>query len=290
MESKSFAEGTEKMFRLLRYFSLASAGVIVVVISLLMVFFHHLSVEDLVNVGQRQNEILARAIGNHIWNRFGPYLSSIKEADGETILSRARTREISEELSPQIVGLPVSKVEILNLNGFIIYSTEEDEVGQNRSNETGFLAGRQGTAASELTLSSSTENAAQAAGEREMLSSYIPFHDADGTVVGVFEFYSDVTMLLADIDEHVLHVFVALLAGLGLLYVVLYQVVRRADKIIKTSTSNCSQMKLGCARAVDGWLRLRGLRISGAGKSIHVREKRFGRMSAIEYSVTNRTR
>jgi len=88
------------MFRLLRYFSLGSAGVIVVVISLLMVFFHHLSVEDLVNVGQRQNEILARAIDNHIWNRFGPYLSSIKEADGETILIRARTREISEEPSP----------------------------------------------------------------------------------------------------------------------------------------------------------------------------------------------
>ena len=117
------------MFRLLRYFSLASAGVIVVVISLLMVFFHHLSVEDLVNVGQRQNEILARAIGNHIWNRFGPYLSSIKEADRETILSGTRTREISEEPSSQILGLPVSKVEVLNLKGFIIYSTEEDKVG-----------------------------------------------------------------------------------------------------------------------------------------------------------------
>ena len=74
------------MFRLIRYFSLASAGAIITVILLLMIFFRHLSIEDLVNVGERQNEILTRSIGNHIWNQFGPHLSSIEEADRETIL------------------------------------------------------------------------------------------------------------------------------------------------------------------------------------------------------------
>ena len=152
------------------------------------------------------------------------------------------------------------------------------------------MAARQGTAASELAVSSSTENAAQAAGEREILSSYIPFHDADGTVVGVFEIYSDVTALLTDIDEHVLHVFVALLAGLGLLYVVLYQVVRRADKIIKSQHIELKSNELGLRDSGRRLARPRGLLISGAGKSIRVREKRFGRMSAIEYSVTNRAR
>jgi len=218
------------MFRLLYHFSLTSAVVIVVVITLLMIFFRHLSVEDLVNVGERQNEILTRSIGNFVWTEFGPHLRSIKGADRNTVIRQARTEEISRKLLPQIMGLPVLRVEMINLTGVIVFSTQRDRIGQDRSGDTGFSAAREGRAASKI---SAMANSAQAIGDVDVLSSYVPFRDADGTVVGVFHIYSDITQLLADIDKHVLHVLIALLAALGLLYIVLYQVVRRADKTLR---------------------------------------------------------
>lgn len=222
------------MFKLLRYFSLASAGVIFAIVTLLMIFFYYLSVEDLIRVGERQNEILARSIGNHFWTDFGPYLSEIKEADRETVVSKARTREISENLLPQIKGLPVLKVEILNLNGVIIFSTIGKLIGEEISNDTGFFSARDGRTTSEITRLKDGDELAQFAAGSEILSSNLPFRDDEGKVVGVFEIYSDITLLWADIEKHVLIVFAALLFALSLLYVILYQVVRRADKILKS--------------------------------------------------------
>ncbi len=221
------------MFRLLRYFSLASAGAIFVVIALLMVFFRHLSVEDLINIGERQNEILARSIGNHVWSNIGPNFSSIKEADRETILNKPETREISRILSIQIKGLPVLKVDFLNLKGFIIFSTARNQIGEDRSRAAEFISALNGRPVSKITQLNAGDDVARMAGDSEILLSYLPFRDDKGKVVGVFRVFSETTSLLADIDKHVLHVFIALLAALSLLYFVLYQVVRRADNTIK---------------------------------------------------------
>ncbi len=222
------------MFRLLRYFSLAGAATVIIVIAVLMIFFHHLTVEDLINVGERQNEFLTRLIGNDIRSHFGPYLYSINVEDGKTVLTDTRTREISKNLSLLIKGLPVLRVNILNLKGLIIYSTERGKIGIGKRSDAGFIAAREGRAFSRIALLNDGGDRAQSAENLDILSSYLPFRSDDGNVVGVFEIDSDITSLLTDIDEHVLHVFLALLVALGVLYVVLYQVVRRADKTIKS--------------------------------------------------------
>jgi PAS domain S-box-containing protein len=223
------------MFRLLRYFSLASAGaiIVIVIVILLMIFFRHLSVEDLINVGERQNETLALLIGNNISNQFGPHFNSLKEADKETVLREARTKEISHKLLPMIKGIPVIKIEILNLKGLIIFSTTQGKVGEDRSDRPHFISARDGHLASQLTKLSDGKSLATAADELDVISSYIPFRNDRGNIVGVFEIYSNISMLIDDINKHVLHVFIALLAALSLLYVVLFQVIRRADKTIK---------------------------------------------------------
>ncbi len=220
------------MFNLLRNFSLTSACVIVFIVAVLMVFFRHLTVEDLINVGERQNEILTRSIGNSIWDRFGPYLSSIKEADRETVLSKAKTEEISKRLTSQVEGLSVLAVNILNLKGIIIFSTSRNQINEDRSNDAGYIAAREGRVASRTTVSGD-DDLSKIAGNSEILASYQPFRNSAGTVVAIFEIISDVTLLVEDINKHIVHVFFALLAALSLLYVVLYQFVRRADKTIK---------------------------------------------------------
>ncbi len=221
------------MFRLLRYFSLASAAVIIIVIAVLMFFFHHLSVEDLVRVGERQNELLARSIGNHLSDDFGPYFQLVKEADGETAETKLKVKEISKKIAPHIEGLPVLKVEILNLRGMIVFSTESEQMGRDMGRDPNFIAARAGQRISKIKLLNSDSKSAQKVGQIESLASYQPFYDDEGKMVGVLQVYSDTASLYADIDKHVLYVFLALSTALGLLYLVLHQIVRRADKIIK---------------------------------------------------------
>jgi PAS domain S-box-containing protein len=221
------------MFKLLRHFSLVSACAIFVLIGVLMVFFRHVSVEDMINLGERQNEIVARAIGNHITAYFGPLPNLIDERDGETDRGNARAREISARLSTQIQNLPVLKVGILNLEGHVIVSSAMEEVGSIRTKDAAFLSARKGHLASVRNPSIDKGEISQASGDSDTLSSFLPLHNEAGVVVGVFEIDSDLTSLLEDIDKHVLHVFGALLIALILLYSVLYQVVRRADRTIK---------------------------------------------------------
>tara|TARA_R110002096_G_scaffold137810_1_gene291318 strand:+ start:14076 stop:15422 length:1347 start_codon:yes stop_codon:yes gene_type:complete len=221
------------MFRLLRYFSLASAAVIVIVIAVLMFFTQHLSVEDLVRLGERQNEILARSIGNNLSDDFGPYFQSVKEADIETAETKSKAGEISESIALQIEGLPVLKVEFLNLKGIVIFSTRSEQAGRDMSRDPDFIAARKGQRTSKIKLLNSDSKSAQKAEQVKSLASYQPFYDDEGKVVGVLQVYSDTTSLFADIDKHVFYVFLALSTALGLLYLVLHQIVRRADKIIK---------------------------------------------------------
>ncbi len=221
------------MFKLLRYFSIASAIGIILIVALLMIFFRHLSVEDLINVGQRQNEILAQSVGNHIWEDFGAYLSRVKDAENESALSGEKTQEIAADLATQIKNLPVLRVDILNLKGLVLFSTAPEQSTRNRQTDPGFVTASGGMPASQIIHLAADDPIAQSLGSQDILSSYLPFYDNQGKVVGAFQIFSDTTLLLADIDHHVLHVFLALAAALGLLYIILFQVIRRADQTIK---------------------------------------------------------
>src|SRR5574341_431240 len=69
--------------------------------------------------------------------------------------------------------------------------------------------------------------------DRDLISSYVPIYGSEGQVEGVMEVYDDVTPLLDRIAQTQRTVIVGLIVALGLLYGVLYAIVRRADSLIK---------------------------------------------------------
>ena len=66
-----------------------------------------------------------------------------------------------------------------------------------------------------------------------MVESYLPIANMDGPPEGVFELYTDVTPLIANINRSTLTVVFGLLAIFGALYGTLYLIVRRASGIMK---------------------------------------------------------
>jgi len=222
------------VFKLQRYFSIASAVAIIVVTVAFAFLYRQNAVTNLSRIIEVQNVGLAQSFANIIWPRYEAYVTSITRIDIATLRARAETPEIHETLKALTTGLPVLKVKMYSLDGITVYSSEFTEIGDSKKGNAGFEATvRQGVPS---TKSSFRETFLSFHGEvrnRHLIESYLPIRGPDGKVEGVFELYADVTPLIGEIGERTTTVVLYLLVGLGLLYAVLYLIVRRADGIMR---------------------------------------------------------
>ncbi len=222
------------MFNLLRYFSLTSAAVILVLALAMQAAYRQTAVDDLIAMAERHNVALAQSFSNTIWSRFSSYVTSVSRADGETLRAHPETRNIHKALKTLTTGLPVLKVKIYNLDGLTVYSSEPSQMGVDKSENPRFLsAAHKGTPASSLTYRDTFSAFSSIVYDREIVETYIPVRGAGGRIEGVFELYSDVTPLMAQIRTKSFLFVVGILLAFGLLYAILFLVVRRADRILK---------------------------------------------------------
>lgn len=220
------------MFRLVRFFfvtSLLAAAAIIVA----FVLYRQDEVDRLIEVVESQNTALAQSFSNSIWPRYASFVRSASELDEDALRARPEIRKIGEALKTISEGLPVLKVKIYNLEGLTVFSSEPSEIGQDKGNNPGFFAAaRDGIAASKLTYRNAISSFEGTVQHRNLVESYLPIRQGSGPVEGVFELYTDVTPVLAAAKRPA-NLMVALSLMLGLLYVMLFLIVLRADRIIK---------------------------------------------------------
>ena len=222
------------MFRLFRYYSIASAIAIIVVTVALVVIYRQNAIGELVEISERQNVTLARSFANTVWPEFSSYVTSVRERDGDTLRARPETRRIHETLAAITNGLPVLKIKIYNLDGLTVYSSAPEQIGDDKSKNPGFLkAARKGRPASKLSYRDTFGAFDRTVHDRDLIESYLPIQGSAGATEGVFELYTDVTPLMHRIDRMTVRLVVISLLAFGLLYGVLALIVRRADGILK---------------------------------------------------------
>ncbi|MDT3670002.1 MAG: EAL domain-containing protein [Aromatoleum sp.] len=222
------------MFRLSRYFSLAS-GVAVILMTMLLSWVYRSSeiVEHTGMAGSR-NEVLARGFSNVVWPAFGLAVVDSAGLDADALRERPVTRQLHARLGELSAGVPIIKIKIYDLNGTAVFSSVPREIGEDKRSNPGFLAARDGRVMSELVhrgRMSVTEGEIE---DVDVVSSYIPIRSEEGgTVRAVFELYTDVTADVAEIRGDSLRVLFGLFAIFGAFYVVLMLIVRRADQILQ---------------------------------------------------------
>jgi diguanylate cyclase (GGDEF)-like protein len=222
------------MFRLTRTYSVASFLGIVLVTIALGIFYKTVAVRSLIVHETLSNVSLTQSISNTLWPAYADFVSRAATIPPPELGRQPEISRLQEDVLQKINGLRVVKIKIYNLDGLTVYSTEPKQIGEDKSRNSAFLKAKAGHTESDLVFRdhfSATEGIIE---NRNLLSSYVPIRKTpNDPVEGVFEIYSDVTPLVAEIERTEYTVLAGVTVLLFLLYLFLLLIVRRADRIIK---------------------------------------------------------
>jgi signal transduction histidine kinase len=239
------------MFRLQRYFTITSFIAFILIAILLGYFYRTLAFADLIATNESKNVALTQTFSNSLWPDFAPFVAEAGSMTAEELQAHPRTQELYEQVQTQMEGLSVVKVKVYNLEGLTAFSSERAQIGQDKSDNAGYLSARAGLVASELTFRDSFSAFEQTIEDRNVFSSYVPIYGSSGNIEGVFEVYDDVTPLVQRLEQTQRNIILGVAGILAVLYLVLFIIVRRADHIIRQQYQELAQSEVALRQARD---------------------------------------
>lgn len=221
------------MVKLRKSFAFASLIGITIVTIVLATWYRLIALDALVEQETRGNVSLARSFANSVGTEFLDFVKVSSSLDREALLQSPGLRPLDTKIKQQMRGLSVVKIKVYGLNGMTVYSTDTKQIGDDKSNNPGFLQAKAGEPTSELTFRNEFYSFEGVVVDRNLLATYLPVIDPKTLAVGaVFELYSDVTPLLNRLQKAQLQIVISVIAILGLLYTFLFTIVSRAEKLI----------------------------------------------------------
>jgi len=184
----------------------------------------------LVRAGTHAAEIVAQGFTNSVWPQIRDAILGQSEQSDEALRTRAETRRIDGLLRAFLAGTDIVKVKIYDLDGRAIYSSEFDDIGQDKTAQAPYEAAKRGTIGSALTFRERMNGFDGPRADAHVLGTYVPIFGAPGTVDGVFEFYSDQTGVVADARARLWLLAASLAPTLLVLHAVLSFYVWRVDR------------------------------------------------------------
>lgn len=220
------------MFRLLRYFSVTSLIAFVIVTVALALFSRQAAITDLLQLGESKNVALTQAFANSLWPAFAPFVAAAADYPADELSTRPEITELKQAVLAQMDGTTTVKLKVYNLDGLTVFSTQENQIGEDKQTNAGFVTARNGNIVTELSHRDTFSAFEGTIENRDMISSYIPVR-VDGEIQGVAELYDDVTPLLQRIETTQRNIVLVVVIILSILYTILFFLVGYADRVIK---------------------------------------------------------
>ena len=198
---------------------------------ILSAIFHHFSVVNLKDIGERDSVALTQSFANTLGPELIEWVGEAATLSAEEIKEHEQTQQLLAQAKQQMRATDVSKIKIYALNGKTVFSSEVRQIGEDKSANAGFLAALSGKVATELTYRDKFSAFERVILNRNLLATYLPIRDRQtARVVVVFELYNDVTELLEEIKRTGQLVMVAVVLVLLAMFGAQYLFVRHANR------------------------------------------------------------
>ncbi|MFO7603787.1 MAG: EAL domain-containing protein [Gammaproteobacteria bacterium] len=221
-------------FRLLRYFTLVSLISIVLTTLLLGSWLRSIAVDNLITSEERHNVTLARSMARSLWPQYSALLRSAATMPAAALGQQPEIKSIEQQLNAHYQGVGIVKVKLYDLNGLTLFSSDVTEIGSVKQGQAPFERARAGEVVSQLSFRDHAYAHQERIEKRNIVSSYVPLRPSEtGPIEAVFELYKDVTPLVSDIENTQWNVVLGIAIILTLLFLVLFVVVRYADRVIR---------------------------------------------------------
>ena len=226
-------DGRVRPFRLTRFFSISSLLGILVVTAALFGAYRELMLRTLVEHESRANADVTRAFANSVWERYRGFVLGPPARTRADLLADPVLHQLHADLMAKISGLDITKVKIYNLDGLTVFSTDEKQIGEDKRDNPGFREASAGQVSSVFVFREKFDAFEGTLSNRNLVASYIPVRSKEnGQIEGVFEVYTDITDSLELQRQAQWKVAGLVMALLGVLYVFLFFIVRKADRVI----------------------------------------------------------
>lgn len=222
-------------FRLLRYFSAASFVIILLATGSLTGLQQRLAVEDLIHAQEKHHVLLTRSIANGHWDEFSGLSAAASTLDAGALRNHPEVARLQQLVQREFSGTQVLKVKVYAMTGRTVFSSDPKQIGEDKSGNAGFQKARDGQPASELTHRNEFSAFEQTIENVDVIASYVPVltRGSGASIEAVFEIYSDITPLLAQIRNTRITVAFQVTGVLLVLYFALFLIVRHADRVIR---------------------------------------------------------
>ena len=239
------------MFRLTRHFSAMSAVIMAAITIALVAGFHWSEKRDLGRHAAERNSSLARLIAAIVWSDHVAAFAGVGTATRERLIERPETTRLDLHLGRLTQDLGILKVKLYSPEGLTIYSSEHRQIGESKAIDRQFQAFlRTRQPLSRMSFRPSFVAMQGTVTDRWIAETYTPIVADDGMVAGVVEVYGDVTDYVTRIRNSAWSVAGLGVLALGILYVVLLLVVRRADAILRDQYQRLARFNTDLERGV----------------------------------------
>ncbi len=243
------------MIKIRRTFFFSGLIAFIIIAVALAVFVRQMVRSNLVEIAESKNVALTQAFSNSLWPAFAPLVEDSTSLSPEELQQDPRIPQLFDLVTTQLTGLSIVKIKVYNLAGLTVFSTELAQIGDNKLDNSGYLAASQGEVASELTHRDTFSAFEQTIEDRDVFSSYVPIYEG-GQIVGVFEVYDDVTALVVRTNQVQWLVMVGVVLLLAVLFIFLtvvgqrtfdiaqkqYEAVRRSEQSSRESEQKYSNL------------------------------------------------
>ncbi len=225
-----------KPFQLVKYLALSSLMVLLVCTILISGFISQRAKAILLQKSEKYTLLLAENLNHQVFFQFTvPTLI----ADGEIRLSReTQYQRLDRVVRNTIHGLPVVNVNIYDPDQVLTYSTDKTMVGQKGNIGEPFARALQEESVSLLSTEEKDLFGFEWKGGARKLITYLPMWEEKplswrrGKVLGVFEITQDMSSDYSTIHRFQWIVASSFLAFVGILFVTILLIARRAERII----------------------------------------------------------